>query len=221
MRSNLFDFSEAISESFSWHFLGIYLSFVFFAGLGIWSIVQLIRYHKGSSLLTDSELRLDTLKTARQNIKQIQEQYDDIPVHMLRQILNLDSEADLETLRQLLPPELQYTIIGNDVVFLKETVSKIIGPTTLITATRKDACFFCQAPISLDAEKCPKCGKEILDCAICKLPIKPSEEVAQCPKCEYIFHFKHLKTWVEFKMKCPTCLRELLPSEVQLDNPDK
>jgi hypothetical protein len=166
--------------------------------------------------LTDSELRLDTLKTARQNIKQIQEQYDNIPVHMLRQILNLDSEADLETLRQLLPPELQYTVVGDDVVFLKETVSKIVDPATIITATRKDVCFYCQAPISLNADKCPNCSKSILDCEICKLPIKPGEEVSQCPKCEHIFHFKHLKTWVEFKMKCPTCLRELLPSEVEI-----
>ncbi len=203
----------------NWYYLGAIVMPSFFLGIGIWGIVQIVQFYKRPRELIDSELRLDSLASARRNLIEIQKTYDNLPVHMLRRLLDVNTDAELEELCKLLPEELQYSIVGKNAVFLKETVSKVVDPSTIIIATRKDYCFYCKAELSLNDKICPNCQKEVLHCALCKLAIKPDEEVGKCPKCEYLFHFKHLKTWAELKMKCPTCLQELLPSEVQTFNP--
>ncbi|NHJ47348.1 MAG: hypothetical protein FK733_06115 [Asgard group archaeon] len=197
-----------------WYYLGAIIMPLYFFGFGIWGLVQVIQTYRRSSEITDSELRLDSLATARRNIRQIQETYDNLPVHMLRRLLDINSNEELEELRKLLPPELQYSIVGENAIFLKETISEVVDPSTIITAVRKDYCFYCNAELSLTDEICPKCRKQVLDCAICKLPVKSGEKVGQCSKCEHLFHLEHIKTWVKMKMRCPTCLRNLLPTEI-------
>ncbi len=206
---------SSFSTDYNWFFGGVFVIGGVFLAYSIWGIVRFIKPPKKVSAEDESRKRLMDLAEARKSLALIHESYDTIPIHMLQQLLKLDSEEDLETLRKLLPSELQFTVVGSDVLFLKETISKMVDPATLVKATRKFPCFHCNSPITLDEKICPKCKKEVPHCSICKLPIKRREDMGQCPKCETHCHLEHLKTWIEIRMKCPTCLRKLLPTEIQ------
>ncbi|MBN1329204.1 MAG: hypothetical protein JXA54_07000 [Candidatus Heimdallarchaeota archaeon] len=214
IQANLYNFTSNPSIDFNWQFFGIYPAAILFFGLGLWSTFRLI--HPPSNPTDDSAFRLSALSTHRQNINQIQQSFDSIPLQMLRRMLNINSQKDLENLRKLLPPEMQYSIVGTDAIFLKETISTIIDPATLIRATRKDICYFCGESITLDDKNCPSCHRAKLNCTICKLPIKNTDEIGQCPHCGSMSHLKHLKTWIEIRMKCPYCLHYLTPNEYKV-----
>lgn len=211
VQANTFTFTGNHSIAFEWYFAGIYPIAVYFFGLALWGFIRI--FHPPAQTSDESALRLSTLATHRQNITRIQKSFDSIPLQMFRRILDINSQEDLDSLRKLLPPNLQYSIVGNDAVFLKETVSKMVDPSTLVRATRKDVCFYCDSVITLDDEICPSCHRAKLICAICKLPIETTDEIGQCPHCESISHLMHLKTWIEIRMKCPHCLQNLTPSD--------
>jgi len=42
-------------------------------------------------------------------------------------------------------------------------------------------------------------------CMICKLAIRISDYVYQCPECNSYFHQQHLDDWLEKKSTCPVC----------------
>ncbi len=42
-------------------------------------------------------------------------------------------------------------------------------------------------------------------CAICKLSVKKSQNIVQCPKCLNLFHYEHLNSWFKNNKKCPVC----------------
>jgi len=70
-------------------------------------------------------------------------------------------------------------------------------------------CFWCGSPIESQEEVCPSCGKELLRCVVCKLPISFEDEVGACSYCESKAHLVHFQEWVKTQGKCPACLREL------------
>lgn len=203
------------SSNYNWFFGGAFVVGGIFLAYFIWGLARFIKPPKTLSVEDESLKRLMDLAEARRSLALIHESYDTIPVHMLQRLLKLNSEEDLETLRKLLPAELQFTVVGSDILFLKETISRMVDPATLVKATRKFPCFHCEFPILLDEKTCPSCKKSVPHCSICKLPIKNKEDMGQCPKCETHCHLEHLKTWIEIRMKCPTCLRKLLPTEIQ------
>ncbi|NHJ31959.1 MAG: hypothetical protein FK732_03765 [Asgard group archaeon] len=203
------------STNYNWFFGGVIAVGGIFLAYSIWGLVRFIKPPKKLSAEDESRKRLGDLAEARRSLELIHESYDTIPIHMLQRLLKINSEEDLETLRQLLPKELQFSVVGTDVLFLKETLSKMVDPVTLVKATSKFPCFHCSSPITLDEKICPSCKKTVPHCSICKLPIKHDEIMGSCPKCETRCHLEHLKTWIEIRMKCPTCLRKLLPTEIQ------
>ena len=42
-------------------------------------------------------------------------------------------------------------------------------------------------------------------CSICKLRLKQSDEILQCPQCESLFHKEHLVRWLKEIPECPVC----------------
>lgn len=47
-------------------------------------------------------------------------------------------------------------------------------------------------------------------CMICKLFLKKSDTILQCPACESLYHQDHLLSWIKTKKKCPVCGQVLL-----------
>ncbi|MBK5112820.1 MAG: hypothetical protein KGD59_01090 [Candidatus Heimdallarchaeota archaeon] len=70
-------------------------------------------------------------------------------------------------------------------------------------------CFWCGYPLEKQGEFCSDCGKKLLRCTVCKLPISFGDTIGKCSLCESIGHFTHLFEWVKTKGSCPHCLQHL------------
>lgn len=78
----------------------------------------------------------------------------------------------------------------------------------------KNSCFYCGEMILKNQKKCPKCGKETLQCSVCKLVISSDDQIGQCPLCEAKAHFVHLHEWVKTQGKCPKCLQVIKVEDI-------
>jgi len=47
-------------------------------------------------------------------------------------------------------------------------------------------------------------------CAICKLDIRKRQKIVQCPYCQNLFHYDHLKDWFKNNKDCPVCDKMLV-----------
>ncbi|NPE07251.1 MAG: hypothetical protein GNW80_03125 [Asgard group archaeon] len=77
------------------------------------------------------------------------------------------------------------------------------------TEKKYQTCFWCGFPLKKHSEFCPDCGKRILRCTVCKLPISFGDEIGKCSLCESKGHFAHLFEWVKTKGTCPHCLQRI------------
>ncbi|MBD3190189.1 MAG: hypothetical protein GF308_06080 [Candidatus Heimdallarchaeota archaeon] len=75
-------------------------------------------------------------------------------------------------------------------------------------------CHFCGFPIEGDTRNCPDCGKTVLRCVVCKLPIAFGDSIGQCPICEVKGHLVDMQEWVKVKGKCPKCFRKIPLEEI-------
>lgn len=46
-------------------------------------------------------------------------------------------------------------------------------------------------------------------CMICKLFLKKKDSILQCPRCESLYHQKHLTAWLKSQTTCPVCGQNL------------
>lgn len=64
-------------------------------------------------------------------------------------------------------------------------------------------------------------------CAICKAPLKKSDEVLACPQCGALFHKEHVVEWLKEISACPVCeedfseIMEKYPKELMRTEPEK
>ena len=99
-------------------------------------------------------------------------------------------------------------------VFVREN-GKELYSLTASSISKKYLCYYCGIDIDKDAKVCENCGKEILKCNVCRLPISFAEEFSQCKHCKTKAHISHLKEWVKVKGKCPTCQKNLTADDIQ------
>jgi len=85
---------------------------------------------------------------------------------------------------------------------------------TVSSRTKSYICYNCGMPIEKENTKCSSCGKEILKCNVCKLPISFGEETGTCKFCESKGHLSHLQEWLKIKGTCPTCQKKLTIDEI-------
>ncbi|MBD3189117.1 MAG: hypothetical protein GF308_00655 [Candidatus Heimdallarchaeota archaeon] len=138
--------------------------------------------------------RLQTLRFAI--FQELFEQYKKISLENLAKQLSFSVSA-LKDWLQTLPKKFGYEIIGTEIIFIE--------PSKLPKAL---TCFYCGAPLSKEQEKCLDCGRAVLQCVVCKLPICFGEAIGKCSLCEAKGHLTHLQEWVKTQGKCPKCLQE-------------
>ena len=80
---------------------------------------------------------------------------------------------------------------------------------TNYTESKHQMCYWCGFPIDKHVEFCPDCGKRMIRCSVCKLPISFGDEIGKCNLCETKGHFTHLFEWVKTKGTCPHCLQRI------------
>jgi hypothetical protein len=106
----------------------------------------------------------------------------------------------------------QYSLVVKKYKQSKTRIEK----NQLLTSIAK-SCFWCNYPVDQNAVTCPGCGKAILKCTVCKLPIDFEDEVGLCSLCEAKGHLIHLQEWVKINGKCPNCLQQIpLEGVIQL-----
>lgn len=71
------------------------------------------------------------------------------------------------------------------------------------------SCRQCGYPIDKDSIMCEDCGKDVLRCVVCKLPVSLGDSIGQCSLCQAQGHLDHMQEWVSEKNKCPYCLQEM------------
>jgi len=71
------------------------------------------------------------------------------------------------------------------------------------------SCYHCGYPIRKDATTCEDCGKEIIRCVVCKLPVSLGDTLGQCSLCEAKAHYEHMLDWVQKRGKCPHCQQKV------------
>ncbi|NHK30072.1 MAG: hypothetical protein FK730_01885 [Asgard group archaeon] len=98
----------------------------------------------------------------------------------------------------------QYSLVVKRYKHSKTRIEK----NQLLTSIAKN-CFWCNYPVDQNASNCPNCGKEILKCIVCKLPVDNKDEVGLCSLCEVKGHLIHLQEWVKINGKCPNCLQQI------------
>lgn len=81
--------------------------------------------------------------------------------------------------------------------------------TILVKSETTLTCFYCGFPIEKHFKLCPDCGKKVVKCIVCKLPVTFGEEVGKCSLCEAKGHIAHMQEWVKTQGKCPVCLQSL------------
>ncbi|MEA2070268.1 MAG: hypothetical protein U9O98_03165 [Asgard group archaeon] len=83
-------------------------------------------------------------------------------------------------------------------------------------------CYYCGFILEKDETVCSDCGKEILRCVVCKLPISFSVDIGYCLLCNAPAHLVHLQVWIKTQGTCPQCLQEIpLEGIFQEDIPNK
>lgn len=79
----------------------------------------------------------------------------------------------------------------------------------IFSDSKHQNCFWCGNLLRKHGEFCSDCGKKILRCIVCKLPISFGDEIGKCSLCESKGHFAHLFEWVKTKGTCPHCLQRI------------
>ncbi len=71
-------------------------------------------------------------------------------------------------------------------------------------------CLNCGQTFNSDNIKfCNKCGYEIQVCPVSRNKFRPGDNFAQCPLCYTMFHYHHLKDWLNNDARCPICRQKL------------
>jgi len=119
-----------------------------------------------------------------------------------------------ETLREIVKnDDLSGEFFPLEQVFVKKD-GKERYSLTVSSRTKSYICYNCGMPIEKENTKCSSCGKEILKCNVCKLPISFGEETGTCKFCESKGHLSHLQEWLKIKGTCPTCQKKLTIDEI-------
>ncbi|MHA1185700.1 MAG: hypothetical protein ACTSSK_02320 [Candidatus Heimdallarchaeota archaeon] len=95
-------------------------------------------------------------------------------------------------------------VIGRRRMIAKRELIKRDAAITQLTS-----CYHCGYPIRKDAITCEDCGKEIIRCVVCKLPVSLGDTLGQCSLCEAKAHYEHMLDWVQKRGKCPHCQQKV------------
>ena len=103
-------------------------------------------------------------------------------------------------------------IAPEQIQFIEYFVDDMYLPNQRMDLSQFYKCYFCGKSLGNSFGTCSHCGKEILMCFICNLPISFGEKVGKCSKCNRSAHLVHFQEWIKSLGMCPKC-NEKLPLE--------
>ncbi|MHA1212668.1 MAG: hypothetical protein ACTSSH_09420 [Candidatus Heimdallarchaeota archaeon] len=162
------------------------------------------------------------------DLKQIIKRYKSISLEEMTQLLEFQDTIALQNWLLDLPDNVKFVIDRGYVIIpdeLKEETAeaetKINEIAQSLTSLKHFTCFHCGVPLEKNNQFCTDCGKKVLTCSVCKLPIAFGDDVGKCSLCEAKGHLTHLQEWIKVQGKCPVCMQKLSKDDIiQLPSKD-
>lgn len=111
--------------------------------------------------------------------------------------------------------EVEQIVIPSDEIspehlqFIEYFIDDYYFPKTQIDITKYLICYFCEKPLDRKSDICPNCGKDVIYCFVCNLPILKGDKIGKCCKCEAVAHLIHFKEWIKALGMCPKCSEKI------------
>ncbi|NHJ05421.1 MAG: hypothetical protein EAX90_11390 [Candidatus Heimdallarchaeota archaeon] len=100
-------------------------------------------------------------------------------------------------------------ISSDHIQFIEYFVDDLLLPTEKMDISHFYKCYFCGKSINRKSNTCSYCGKEILYCFVCNLPISFGDKIGKCSLCQETAHFIHFQEWIKSLGMCPKCNKKL------------
>ncbi|NHJ85169.1 MAG: hypothetical protein FK734_06890 [Asgard group archaeon] len=212
--------------------LPILLAFIiYFVAIGLSKVnsSSLFKFRTGTSPIYFDQSIATTPETIRhiparilkspeervKDLKSIIKRYKSISLDEMAQLLQFGNTIELQDWLIDLPSELNFQIDRGYVIIpenLQKDTSEASDAISEIANNlynfQAKTCFYCGTPLKSDSKYCLECGKEIVFCSVCKLPISFGDEIGKCVFCEVRGHYSHLMEWMKVKGTCPTCMKK-------------
>lgn len=105
-------------------------------------------------------------------------------------------------------------IPSEHIQFIDYFVDEYYLPKIEIEKSMKYYCYFCGKSLERNSETCSSCGKEVMYCFVCNLPISFGDNLGKCSLCGESAHLVHFQEWLKVLGLCPKCDQKLSPEGV-------
>ena len=120
--------------------------------------------------------------------------------------INLGTRYGYDIDEILFPAE---EIPADHIQFIEYFIDEYYLPKMETAELLKYKCYNCGEKLERNSEKCSSCGKEVVNCFVCNLPISYGEIVGKCSKCREAAHYVHFQEWLKALGMCPKCNKKL------------
>lgn len=105
-------------------------------------------------------------------------------------------------------------IPSDHIQFIKYFCDEYYLPKVDITKSLHYNCYFCGYKLDRNSETCSSCGKDVMICFVCNLPISFEDKLGKCSLCGESAHLVHFQEWLKVLGLCPKCDQKLTPEGV-------
>ncbi len=124
---------------------------------------------------------------------------------------NLGSKFNFEVEIIFFPAE---KIPSDHIQFIEYFCDEYYLPKIDTTKALHYNCYFCANRLDRNSETCSSCGKEVIYCCVCNLPVSFKEKLGKCSLCGESAHLVHFQEWLKVLGMCPKCDKKLSPEGV-------
>ncbi len=105
-------------------------------------------------------------------------------------------------------------IPADHIQFIEYFCDEYYLPKVEIAKSLNYKCYFCGKKLNKNSDICSSCGKEVVYCCVCNLPVSFEEKLGKCSLCGESAHLVHFKEWLKVLGMCPKCDKKLSPEGV-------
>jgi len=177
-------------------------------------IGRLIKLWQNENLELDDSTTItnSTINTNRtEDFRKMLKRFTKLSINEMVELLEFTNGLELKKWLMELPDDISFKVDDEYVVFNQLLTDGMVD--TIISSLNSHqayTCYDCGLPIEKETKICSDCGKEIINCAICKLPISFGDETITCSNCKAIGHFDHFSEWIKINGSCPRCKTKLI-----------
>jgi len=98
--------------------------------------------------------------------------------------------------------------------FIEYFTDELYLPKMSMDTSEYYRCYFCEQLLEESGNSCASCGREIIECFVCNLPILYGDLVGKCSLCGAAAHLVHFYEWLKALGMCAKCNQKLHPEGI-------